>query len=473
VSKARRRKLETWQDVLRELSCNQIPVVFVAATSALLDGMEQWVGSYERLSLTDSFDGAGHIAAIATGMTPHDFSSYEACLAYLFDVGLNPLKGTFASEPWAMTPDGANLDPSIAEIAGFRHARASMVQVFERDLLEICKEAKTGCNMVSIGVCESYSAFRKAATSHRLAFTIDLTLADEPAGQDAVDVSSESDWDALAPQLSGRALIGRKSESLRRYAAEMVVTGSGHAIAPVTRVALERGWDRTQWAALSVLRDEHDIGPRLQLRMKRIGDALLARGFHGAISVEFSEDQGDNLTVEKLTPRLSEHSLLAHAVTTFHGGFPIHLLHILECLHIETDASVSTLHQRYQLHDDWSVIAIRHTSAQSEMITRAPASGLYHLEQGNLEIIRRDASWASASGNTGYFLRLQNIGNYRAAGTLLGLLYLRKSALTERGDLSSDARQWIAALQVEYSGLPVSGSSLPPGITRYHCDTYL
>jgi hypothetical protein len=68
-------------------------------------------------------------------------------------------------------------------------------------------------------------------------------------------------------------------------------------------------------------------------------------------------------------------------------------------------------------------------------------------------------------GQKAFYLRLQGAGNYRAPGTLLGLIFLRAACLDDLHMPNKLGREWLTALGAAYAGLPVSGSSLPAGIT--------
>jgi hypothetical protein len=468
--------LETWHDVLRACSGNRHPVVFISATPSLLDGLENWIGGLERLSLTDSFDGSGTVAVITTGVTPQDFANYSECVAYMVDAGLVPIKDTFKSQPRAFTSgaiQGTDIAVQLAS-CGFADGMANLLHLTEGDIAALLKQAKIKTSMVALGEIANYASFRHTGTPLGLTFSVDVTLAGEPAGREPVQVASEADWDEYAALLAGKGLVGRKPSIGRRYAVEIIVLPNGHLHAPLCEVRHERFWHRTDWLVMQMNHDRHaELQAAVAHRIKKIAASLAGTGFRGSIAIEFCEDEFGSMFVDRLIPGLSAHSLLAHAVTSLHGGLPLHLLHVATCLGLDIALATDSVQSRYGLHDDWSLLAIRHPGSQTEMITRAPATGLYQMQGGHMELVRREAKWADAIGDTGYFLRLQNAGNYRAAGTLLGLLYIRGQALTKDGALTTEAAHWIAAFQIEYSGLPVSGSSLPASISTKRRETFL
>ncbi len=467
------RTVETWPDLLAGLALNETPLVFSAATPALLAGIEHWIGRFERVSLTNSFDGIGEQTFLDTGVTPQDFASYSDCINYILETGVFSPKKVLPEGARCMVPLAHGADQALAEQSGFMLVHASPVVIDDTKAIDILKQAKVPHSMILLGAFADYAAFRQACAPAGLRLSVDVSVADEVAGRLPVEISSQEDWDHFSEHLSGRSLVARKPYGGRRYAVEMVVTSNGSLCAPLTEVKFERFWHTHNWLALSVSAARHvDTQAAMQPRLRKIGAALADVGFRGAVSVEFIEDNG-SLVVDRLLPNLTQNSLLAHVVTSLHGGFPIHLLHLQACLDVSHQLTADKIQARYALHDDWSVIALRHSGSQTEMITRAPASGLYRRGDGSIECIRRDCDWRAAIGKDGYFLRFQNAGNYRAPGTLLGLLYLRQQVLTQSGELTPNAADWIAALQVEYAGLAISGSSLPAAMTTPRREDYL
>ncbi len=466
MERAQRHGPVTLPDAIGMMSRNVTPLVFLAATPALLDGLENWVGSLERVSLTNSHDDRGHVAAISTGVTPQDFVSFKDCAAYMLETIGQHAPKHLEMAVYVLADAGiGNADDARRPGLILAQPSAGGVAFTEEDILSLLGEGKIPSTMRDLGDVTDYAAFRQACAPHGLKLSVDVTLAEDPAGRAAVEIASQQDWDAQALHFAGHRLVGRRPASSRRYATEILVTGNGFIHAPLTELRFERFWHIQDWVALAIDSDQtRDQQAAVLARMKKISERMSNAGFRGAASIEFCEDD-QGLIVNRVIPRLSHNSLLAHAVTALHGGFPIHLLHMLACVDPGQAVELAQLQKRYELHDTWSVLAIRHSGSQTEMITRAPASGLYKMADQVLEHVRAESNWMHAMGHFGYFLRLQNAGNYRMPGTLLGLLYLRREVLKEDGEWTPEAAQWIAGLQMEYAGLSISGSSLPAALS--------
>jgi hypothetical protein len=465
----------TLPDAITMMSRNETPVVFMSATPALLAGIESWVGALERVSLTNSLDDAGSVTPISTGVTAQDFATFPECINYMLET-IGQHSPASPGQTVCVVADPGVVNGDFAKAAGFVLAQPSAGHAdtwTEQVMLKLLAEGKLVSTMCDLGDVEDYAAFRQACVPHGLKLAVDVTLADDVSGRAAVEIASQEDWDAQELHFAGHRLIGRRPVSSQRYSIEILVTSSGFVHAPLTETRFERFWHIRDWVAVTIDADQtRDKQAAVLPRIKKIAERLSAAGYRGAASIELCDD-GNGFAVNRVIPRLSHNSLLAHVVTSLHGGFPIHLLHMAACLDPGQAVELDKLQQRYGLHDTWSVIAIRHSGSQTEMITRAPASGLYRMADHTLELVRTASNWMDAMGHSGYFLRLQNAGNYRMPGTLLGLLYLRREVLKTDGEWTPEAAQWIAALQVEYAGLGISGSSLPAAMTNSRREDFL
>jgi hypothetical protein len=465
----------TLPDAITMMSRNEMPVVFISATSALLSGIESWVGALERVSLTNSLDDAGAVTPISTGVTAQDFATYPDCINYMLET-IGQHSPAAPGQTVCVVADPGVVNGEFAKSAGFVLAQPSAGYAgvwTELVMHKLLADGKIASTMCDLGEVEDYASFRQACSPHGLKLAVDVTLAEDVSGRAAVEIASQDDWDAQAVHFAGHRLIGRRPFSSQRYAIEILITGSGFVHAPLSETRFERFWHIQDWVALTIDADQtRERQAAVLSRIKKISERLSSAGYRGAASIEFCAD-GAGYIVNRVIPRLSHNSLLAHAVTSLHGGFPMHLLHMTACLDPGQAVELEKLQQRYSLHDTWSVIAIRHSGSQTEMITRAPVSGLYKLTDQALEKVRAASNWTEAMGHSGYFLRLQNAGNYRMPGTLLGLLYLRREVLKTDGEWAPEAAQWIAALQVEFAGLGISGSSLPAAMTNTRREDFL
>jgi hypothetical protein len=434
--------------VLKLLSQNQSPIRFVSPTAALLPGLEYWIGGFDQICLTDSFDGQGRTSLVASGLTTQDFQAPRDAIAALMD-----------NDDLSSQLDGADVVfTSLAEES-----------LTEAEAFAVLRECKAVTTLKQIGASATYADFRKQCRTAGISFTVEAQLSSAPAGGRPWIVASEADWDTFNPQFANQTLICSQPTQFREFVIEAVATRGGTVLSPLQKICREHYWGVQYWTGTSC--DESlsgDLQKTFTQIATRIGNSLATRGFRGAFSVEFESDPATGKTfVSRLVPGLSVNSILPHLLTTLHGGFPLHLLHVVSKLGVDPEIDVAPLRSRYDTFDAWTILAVRHTGPAAEMITRAPRTGLYRMtETGTVTLVDTTADHRSALGTeTAYFMRLQSAGNYRASGTLLGLLYLRQAGLDELHLPTVQSRKWTDAFAASYTGLSVSGSSMPAGIT--------
>lgn len=437
--------------VLSLLSQNQAPIRFVTPTAALLPGLDQWIGNFEHICLTDSFDGQGRTPLVASGLTTQDFHSPQEAITNLMQ----------NEDVLAQIGDAGIVFSNVGDVASSRFTEA--------EALGLLRDGKIATSMKAIEPCTSYADFRKQCRATGISFTVEVALADADAGGRPWLIASEEDWQNFEAQLTGKSLVCSQPSQLGEFAVEGIVTRGGAAFSPVQKMCREQFWGVRHWIGASC--DESlaiNVRKTALSIANRVGAGLSARGFRGAFSIEFeSVSDGAKPVVTRVVPGLSINSVMPHIVTSFHGGFPIHLLHVLSKLGVDPDVDVAALRNQFDLLDSWTVLAVRHSGPAAEMITRAPRTGLYRMKgAGGISLVDALTDWRSAIGaDTAYFLRLQGAGNYRASGTLLGLIYMRMPGIGEQHTPTPVARKWLDSFAAAYAGLSVSGSSLPTGIT--------
>ncbi len=459
VTKAKTRRPATWQDAIDYFSTQPIAISFVSATPALFSGLEDWINGFERCVIVDAFDGQGREKLVATGITSQDFSNGADCINYI----LEDLQNHLQINPAGFVVTQYQNDNTDSLCLSGNRTLGEAHGVTEGDVVALLKKNRVATSLKSIAATHDYAAFRHAAKAGGFAFSVDVIPSHAPAGRKPVTIASQQDWDTFAGQLAGHDLVAFVHDDLCHYRVEAVALRKGTVVAPVEQVVRERYWGHQEWSVATMSPSlEESLRKALMTATRKIGDGLASLGCLGAFSVIFVADPSRATPpVIRVVPGLSAASLLSHVVTQFHGGFPIHLLHVLQAIGEADITDPAGLSDRWQAFGSWSVIALRHNGPATEMITRAPMSGLYQLSDKEAVCVRPDANWEAAIGDAAYFLRLQNAGNYRAPGSLLGLIYLRQHCINVDMTISNTAVNWQQAFLNRYAGLAISGPSLP------------
>jgi hypothetical protein len=100
---------------------------------------------------------------------------------------------------------------------------------------------------------------------------------------------------------------------------------------------------------------------------------------------------------------------------------------------------------------------------QVEMITKAPASGIWRMDdKGNIKLTRKSIDWFLVSGEEeAFYLRVYTAGDYRYHGADMGIIVSRGRFQTDDRKLTDRAKAWVAAIHREFTAIPVTGSPGP------------
>jgi hypothetical protein len=96
-----------------------------------------------------------------------------------------------------------------------------------------------------------------------------------------------------------------------------------------------------------------------------------------------------------------------------------------------------------------SQMILKHTDEMLKVITSAPASGVYVLqEDGSLTLKKASVNRREALGvNEAFVLRIQEADEYAYQGGDMGILFLNSLIRDARGQLNANGSKWVQALQ--------------------------
>ena len=110
------------------------------------------------------------------------------------------------------------------------------------------------------------------------------------------------------------------------------------------------------------------------------------------------------------------------------------------------------MQERWSEFDNWSQLILKYPVDRVEMITKAPSSGIYRMdEKGVIKLVRKSIDWFVVSDeDEAFYLRVYSAGDYRYHGADLGIL-------VSRGRFQTDDRQ------VDRAGQGLGGGD-PPAV---------
>ena len=109
--------------------------------------------------------------------------------------------------------------------------------------------------------------------------------------------------------------------------------------------------------------------------------------------------------------------MINHAAFAY-ADAPLFLFHLLEFSGLDFDLDVEELNQRWadpKYIDTWSQLVIKYTREEIDLVTDAPATGIYRMDDGGAVRYHRFDYHRQAveTEREAYFLRITGPGDYR------------------------------------------------------------
>ena len=194
----------------------------------------------------------------------------------------------------------------------------------------------------------------------------------------------------------------------------------------------------------------------------RFGNQLMAEGYRGYFDLDFliDKDTGD-VWLGELNPRICGASPMTNHAAFAYADAPLFMFHLLEFSGIDFELDVDAINARWareEYIDSWSQLVIKYTQEQVDVITHAPASGIYRMaDDGSVSYSRFDTNRkAIDSEREAFFLRISGPGDYRYEGADLGILITRGRSMNDDFKLNERARHWIKGIKQYYAARPLA-----------------
>jgi hypothetical protein len=172
----------------------------------------------------------------------------------------------------------------------------------------------------------------------------------------------------------------------------------------------------------------------------------------------------DTVYLGEINPRISGASPLTNLITSRYGGVPLFLFHLLEFMDVDWQCDLDAIQSRWRDFDRWSQLVLKQTTDEVEIITEAPASGLWRMDHdGEIRFVRMETDWHNVTGSDeAFYLRVYGVDEYRYPGADLGVLLLRDRMQTADRELVPKAAEWARAIMSRFRGVPVAAEIAQP-----------
>lgn len=459
-------RLQGLSDIRRHFYRNDRPVLFFSATCFNLIGMDEWVRGFRYINYIDCFDGH-HPNVIAPPELAHrPFTSIEDINNYLLEhkhvvdyvrsvSGRRPM-GVFLmfDERTEALCEELGIDmcfPSAA-LRSEVDDKISATRIGERAGIQSVPHVLTNV--------ESYEQLRRVAG--HLGDEVVVQTAFGDSGHTTFFIASEADFDKHASDIieAPEVKVMRKIRC-RGAAQEACVTRHGTIVGPLMTELVgfkELTPYRGGWCGNEVLHDSFDADTRQRARQMTagFGEELRKMGYRGYFELDFLRDLDTNeLYLGEINPRITGASAMTNLAAFAHADAPLFLFHLLEFSGIDFELDVDAINDRWSDAaniDGWSQMVIKHTTDDVEMVTEAPKSGIWQLDDdGTAHFVREQTHRRTVEHeNRAFFLRITRPGDWFYEGADLGILTLQGRLMTEEFDLEERAQRWIRAMRAQF-----------------------
>jgi D-alanine-D-alanine ligase-like ATP-grasp enzyme len=464
-------------DIRRFFLTNEIPIYFVGATNFNLLGLDEWVKGLKYIDYIDCFDGQ-HPNVFVPDERPHEvFQSIEEITNYLLE------HKEVADYINRRGPGGKMLalmfDERTEELARELKLEmcfppAALRQRLDSKIVttQIASEAGVASVPYVLTRVESYQALRELTVDLGQDLVIQTPFGD--SGHTTFFISHEEDWNKYAAEIIKEPIVKvMKCIHCQETAIEACVTRYGTIVTPLMTELVgfpELTPYKGGWCGDEIFPNAFTktIRRKAQKMAFAIGERLKQEGYRGYFELDLLIDQdNDQVYLGELNPRFTGASSLPNHAVFALADAPLFLFHLLEWFDVDYKISIRQLNQRWarpENIDSWSQMVIKHTANNLEIVTKAPPTGIWRMDnEGNVHFSRYSTyRRAVESEAEAFFLRISNVGDYQYEGADMGILVTRGRLMTPNSELNERARAWIRGIRAQFATIEV------PAIIEIH-----
>jgi biotin carboxylase len=473
-----RPKLKGLSDIYRFFRENTAPIYFVSPTAYNILGVDDWVSSFRYVCYFDSFDGADDHIFVPTHAGPREFETFESVNTYLLGHKEVIDRIRFGGPTTAGVENTEG--PAYVLFVMFDEETERLAKELgltialpPRELRErIDSKIETTRLGNDAGVASAPNVLARASTYEELLriaadsglgsrLVVQLPYGD--SGRTTFFINDQSGWDEHGEHLVDEDLKIMKNIRHLPGTIEACATRHGTLVGPVQvdltgfeeLTPYQGGWCGNDCAPISLSGNQEQI----RQMASRLGERLYAEGYRGVFCMDYLIDlDDDTVYLGEINPRISGASPLTNLITSRYGGVPLFLFHLLEFMDVDWECDIDAIQSRWREFDRWSQLVLKQTTDEVEIITEAPASGLWRMrEDGSIHFVRMETDWHNVTGgDEAFYLRVYGVNEYRYPGADLGVLLVRDRMQTPDRELMPTAAAWAKAITSEFRGIPVA-----------------
>ena len=445
---------------------NEKPVYFISATNFNLLGADEWVRKFKFICYIECFDGLHPNVFAPQEELPHEeFTSIEDINNYLLEhkevVDYIKERGKGGKALFLM------FDEKTEELAKKNGLEVCFPPAEMRNFLDnkvntnrIAEKAGVACVPYVLTKIESYKDL--GVKSKQLGTDLVIQLPFGDSGHTTYFIDDEKSYNKHSEDIEAEDEVKvMKRINCRGAAIEACVTQHGTVVAPLMTELVgfkeltpyKGGWCGNEIYANAFTKSIRNKAKRYT---RLFGDQLRKEGYKGYFELDYLIDQDNGqIYLGELNPRITgASSITNHAVFAL-ADMPLFMFHLLEWMDQPYKISVNAINARWSKMeniDDWCQLVIKYTDDNIQVVTDAPRSGIWKLEdKGEIVYDRMDTHRrAIENDNEAFFLRITRKGDYLYEGADMGILVLRGRLMTDNFQLKDRAKKWIKAIKGQY-----------------------
>ena len=188
-----------------------------------------------------------------------------------------------------------------------------------------------------------------------------------------------------------------------------------------------------------------------------MGERLRAEGYRGYFELDFLADANSGeMYLGELNPRVTGACSITNVTAVAYGDMPLFLFHLLEFMDVDYEIDVDELNRRWAHPgnlDEWTQFILKQTDDAVELITEAPSSGIWRMDDdGAIGYARRDTDWHTvADESEAFYLRIAECRRLPVPGGRPRYPGHAGRFLDDDHELVDRAGSWITGHQVASS----------------------
>lgn len=474
-----KRKLTGISDIRRFFHRNERPIFFISATNFNLLGMDEWVKNFHYICYIDCYDGH-HPNVFSPAEVAHpEFESIEDINNYLLEhKEVIDYIRSFGPDPVAVFLMFNERTEELCKELGIEiwFPPASLRSRCDNKMETVRIGNKAGVPSApnALSKVDSYEHLKQICQEHGLSDDVVIQTAFGDSGHTTFFISNEDDWNKHAHEITPDPEVKiMKRLNCRGSTLEACTTKQGTIVGPLlTEVvgAKELTPYRGGWCGNEIFPGAftQEIRDKARDYTFQFGEQLRKEGYRGYFDLDYliDTDTGE-IYLGELNPRVTGASSMTNHAAFAHADAPLFLFHLLEFSGADFEFDVEDLNARWsdpEYIDSWCQLVIKHTEDSVDIVTDAPPTGIWSMnDDGSIEYSRFDYHRRAVSNEQeAFFLRITGPDDYRYEGADLGILILRGRSMTGDFVLNDRARGWIKGILGNYRGKPLPQAEAGP-----------